>query len=418
MSTLATNASLSSFLPVILQDKRTAVLKHIAQSERLVAVRPASRLEVRPQPEMISTGTAELDALTGGIPRGCLTEICGAPSSGKTSVLLATIASATRREEACVLIDASDSFDPSSGEAAGLNFNKLLWVRCGKSSSIPSTRSGQAENGRRSLANPSNSVFPNRANDQRLTTNDFRRPYNFNENRLEQVLKSTDLILQSGGFGLVALDLAGIPEKFVRRIPLASWFRFQRAVEHTKTALLVISEFPCAQTCAALVMKLSAVSCQPLAKSTVHNPTHESKLDLVHHAEPICSSSRKAAAGESPAWKRRVEEEVNIESRKGRHWIFETNEYGSNYKKPAPEGRTNLAQRFSDGEASKKSSSLIGTANFSFSHLPSEKLLHARVLEEIQIEAEILRSRLVHNEDRKPMQSVRTRFSTQAVRAG
>jgi hypothetical protein len=39
-------------------------------------------------------------------------------------------------------------------------------------------------------------------------------------------------------------------------------------------------------------------------------------------------------------------------------------------------------------------------------------------LEEIQIEAEILRSRLVHNENRKPMQSVRTRFSTQAVRAG
>jgi recombination protein RecA len=420
MSTLAPNASLSSFLPMILQDKRTAVLKHMAQSERLVSVRPASRLEVRPKPEMLSIGIAELDALIGGIPRGCLAEICGAPSSGKTSVLLATIAAATRREEACVLIDASDSFDPSSGEAAGLNFNKLLWVRCGKSSSVPSTGStcsGQAENGR-SLANPSNSVFPNRANDQRLTTNDFRRPRKSNENRLEQVLKSTDLILQSGGFGLVALDLAGIPAKFVRRIPLASWFRFQRAVEHTKTALLVISEFPCAQTCAALVMKLSAVSCEPLAKSTVHNPTHKSKLDLVHHAEPIYSSSRKAAAGESPAWKRRVEEEVNIESRKGRHWICEANENGSNDRKLAPEGRTNLAQRFSAGEATKSSSSPVGTAKFSFSHLPSEKPLHAQVLEEIQIEAEILRSRLVHNEDRKPIQSVRTRFSTQAVRAG
>src|SRR5437667_6691539 len=151
MSTLAINASLSSSLPMILQDKRTAVLKHIAQSERLDSVRSASRLEVRPKPEMLSVGIPELDAMTGGIPRGCLTEICGAASSGKTSVLLATIAAATRREETCVLIDASDSFDPSSGEAAGLNFNKLLWVRCGKSSSVPSTRlthSGQAENGR------------------------------------------------------------------------------------------------------------------------------------------------------------------------------------------------------------------------------------------------------------------------------
>jgi recombination protein RecA len=76
------------------------------------------------------------------------------------------------------------------------------------------------------------------------------------------MLKSTDLILRSGGFRLVALDLAGISEKYVRRIPLASWFRFQRAVEHTKTALLVISEFPCAQTCAALMLQLSVASGQ------------------------------------------------------------------------------------------------------------------------------------------------------------
>ena len=80
------------------------------------------------------------------------------------------------------------------------------------------------------------------------------------------MLKATDLILQSGGFGLIVLDLAGIAEKFVRRIPLASWFRFQRAVEHTRSALLVVSETPCAQTCATLAVKmgqkLSAIRCQ------------------------------------------------------------------------------------------------------------------------------------------------------------
>jgi hypothetical protein len=108
--------------------------------------------------------------------------------------------------------------------------------------------------------------------DQGARTDDVRSQSK-SEHRLEQVLKATDLILQSGGFGLVALDLAGIPEKFVRRIPLASWFRFQRAVEHTKTALLVISEFPCAQTCAAVALKLhsqpSAISLQQSA-----NPAH------------------------------------------------------------------------------------------------------------------------------------------------
>src|SRR5437667_947990 len=393
MSTLAINASLSSSLPMILQDKRTAVLKHIAQSERLDSVRSASRLEVRPKPGMLSVGIPELDAMTGGIPLGCMTEICGAPSSGKTSVLLATIAAATRREEACVLIDASDSFDPSSGEAAGLNFNKLLWVRCGKSSSVPAThftRSGQAENGRRSLANPSNSVFPNRANDQRLTTNDFRRPRKSNENRLEQVLKSTDLILQSGGFGLVALDLAGIPEKFVRRIPLASWFRFQRAVEHTKTALLVISEFPCVQTCAALVLK---VCNKPSAIS--HRCVSE---NLIFERTGIRGDGGPSLGGPS---------EPNLGG-PSESDLVELDE-SSLMRKPAPEGRTNLAQRFSAGEASKRSSSPVGTAEFSPTY-PS----HAEVLKEMQIEAEILRSRL----DRKPMQSVRANFSTQAVRAG
>jgi len=96
--------------------------------------------------------------------------------------------------------------------------------------------------------------------------------------KLEQVLKTTDLILQSGGFGLVVLDLAGIPETFSRRIPLASWFRFQRVIEPAKTALLVVSESPRTQSCAGLVIKLcskpSAVSYQPSGK-----PTHAQILE-------------------------------------------------------------------------------------------------------------------------------------------
>src|SRR5579864_6977006 len=253
------------------QEKRASVLKHIARSEGLAEVRPASRLEVRPCPEMLLTGIPELDALTGGIPRGCLTEIYGSASSGKSSVLLATMAAATRRDETCVLVDASDSFDPALGQAAGIDFGKLLWVRCGvldKSSYVV----------RRSSSTP-----PNSAESREPTTDDFPKTIwvqSKHERRLEQVLKTTDLILQSGGFGLVALDLAGIPEKFVRRIPLASWFRFQRAVEHTKTALLVMSEFPCAQTCAAVAVKLcnepSAVSHPPSGK-----PTHTEILEAM-----------------------------------------------------------------------------------------------------------------------------------------
>jgi len=249
-----------------LQKKKASILKHITASGRVLDVRPASRLEVRPRPEMLSSGIAEVDAITGGIPRGCLSEIYGPASSGKTSVLLATIAAATRREQTCVLIDASDSFDPQSGAAAGVEFGKLLWVRCGELSSVIGRRS--------SVSNVS-------ADDRRPKIEDFLfKPQRSSERRLEQVLKSTDLVLQSGGFGMVALDLAGIPEKFVRRIPLASWFRFQRAVEHTKTALLVVSEFACAQTCAAVVVKLgnhiSALSLQPSGK-----PSHTQLLGRI-----------------------------------------------------------------------------------------------------------------------------------------
>jgi hypothetical protein len=309
MSTLPLNAGTFPLLSTgfdscpeqLRKDKRAAVLNNIAHSERLISVRPASQLKVRPRPEMFSSGIAELDAITGGIPRGCLTEICGTASSGKTSLLLATIAAASRREESCVLIDASDSFDPASGMAAGLDLTKLLWIRCSQHKLSYKARArmpASPKSTRIEKSAPSNFKFVEaRASSPVL--------------KLEQVLKATDLILQSGGFGLVALDLAGIPEKFVRRIPLTSWFRFQRAVEHTKTALMVVSEFSCAQTCAALAVKL----CNELS---------------------------------------------------------------------------------------------------AFSHQSSGKTSHAQVLEGMNIQAEIMRSRL----ERKPMQSVKTAFMTQAVRAG
>jgi len=228
-------------LPAGFEDKKAAVLRHIAASERLGAVRTASRLEVRPRPEMLSTGVAAVDAITGGgLPRGGLSEICGSASSGKTSLLLATLAAATRQGESCVLIDASDSFDPASAAAAGLDFSNFLWIRCGKAwqPSAAKTFNHRGHRGSQSLKD--------------------------GEQNLEQVLKTTDLILQSGGFGLVVLDLAGIPDPFSRRIPLASWFRFQHAVEPAKTALLVVSESPRTQSCAALVIKLCT---QPSAPS-------------------------------------------------------------------------------------------------------------------------------------------------------
>jgi hypothetical protein len=199
------------------------LIKKLAAVPRLTPVTSASRLEIRPEPQMVSSGIAAVDALTGGLPRGCLSEICGPPSSGRTSVLLAALASATRRQEACALLDISDALDPQSAKAAGVELKNLLWVRCN-----PDLPRKPAVAGKRKT--------------------DF--------DCLDQALKATDLLLQSGGFGLVVMDLGDVPAQAARRIPLTSWFRFRRAVENTPTVLLVMALSSCARTCASLVVEL------------------------------------------------------------------------------------------------------------------------------------------------------------------
>ena len=180
-------------------------------------------LRERVAPLTVSTGLAALDALTGGLPRGALSEFAGPASSGRTGVMLAALAGATRRQEVCALVDASDSFDPASAVEAGVNLERLLWVRC---SLRTNTRHREDK-------------APRAALDQ-----------------LEQVLKVADLLLQGGGFGMVVLDLGDVPVESARRVPLTSWFRFRRAVEPTATVLLLVEQEPCAKTCASLVVRL------------------------------------------------------------------------------------------------------------------------------------------------------------------
>jgi hypothetical protein len=82
----------------------------------------------------------------------------------------------------------------------------------------------------------------------------------------------------------VAIDLGDVPDSAARRIPLASWFRFQRAVEPTATVLLVVAQEPCAQTCASLLLRLQAggkpsALRYPLSAEGKLGPTHAQLLD-------------------------------------------------------------------------------------------------------------------------------------------
>ncbi len=208
---------------------RSPVSNRRAHIESSLGERLSSTLLFRERtiPLTVPIGITSLDVLTGGLPRGALSEIAGAISSGRTGVMLSALSGATCRQEVCALVDASDSFDPASAATAGVNLERLLWVQCSQTANVKRNAVGMKP-------------YPGFAFGSAL----------------EQVLKVTDLLLQSGGFGMVVLDLGDVPVESARRVPLTSWFRFRRAVEPTATVLLLVEQEPCAKTCASLVLQL------------------------------------------------------------------------------------------------------------------------------------------------------------------
>lgn len=165
--------------------------------------------EVRKRQDLrqIATGIPVIDQLIeGGIPRGTVTEICGTESTGRTALVFALIGQATQRGECCAWIDTSGAFDPASAAEAGVDLDRVLWVNCG----------GDAQH----------------------------------------AMKSTDLLIQGGGFGIVVLDMADTDAAIARRIPLASWFRLRSAAERSGAALVAIERQINARSCSALQIEM------------------------------------------------------------------------------------------------------------------------------------------------------------------
>lgn len=225
--------------------------------------------------EVVSTGIAPIDALlNGGIPVGAITEITGPASSGRTSIAISALAQRTREGSVCAWIDAKDSLDPESAAANGISLNHLLWVRC---SEQPATKPA------RQKASP--------AKEQQPWT------------RLDQALRATDLLLQSGGFAAIVLDLADESIEHARRIPLATWFRYRQAADRTRCSLVVIGKAPSAQSSAAVVLE-----CRPAAVDSVSGTVIRNFSYNVHRqrerfspiaspiASPVTSIDRKPPA--------------------------------------------------------------------------------------------------------------------------
>lgn len=167
--------------------------------------------------EVAPTGIAEVDTLlNGGLPVGAISELTGPASSGRTSLALSFVAGRTESEQACAWVDADDTFDPESAAASGVVLKRLLWIRC------------------------CNSDRENKA-----------RPWT----RLDQALRSTDQLLQIGGFGTIVLDIGNLAPQHGNRIPLATWFRLRQAADRTRCCFVVLGKSSYAQSSASLVLE-------------------------------------------------------------------------------------------------------------------------------------------------------------------
>jgi len=87
--------------------------------------------------------------------------------------------------------------------------------------------------------------------------------------RLEQAIRTADLLVNHGGFQLIVFDMGDIEASTAVRIPMATWFRFRAAAEMHPCCFLVLSQCGCAKSSAALSMTLApAHACEDVTVMT------------------------------------------------------------------------------------------------------------------------------------------------------
>jgi hypothetical protein len=143
-----------------------------------------------PPTETLATGVCALDVLLeGGLPRGQFTELVGpGHGSGSTQVIHELLRQTAADGQFLALVDGADSFDVSAVEPDVLAH--LLWVRC---------------------------------------------------NDAGDALKAADLLLRDSNFPLVVIDLKLNSALQLRKISSSIWYRLSRILEHSRTAVLVVT---------------------------------------------------------------------------------------------------------------------------------------------------------------------------------
>jgi len=201
-----------------------AGLESLLRARQLDRTLTTALPEIDPRDEsaLAPSGITALDArLGGGFPRGQLSELVGLRSSGRTSLQLQMLAAATARGEIAAIVDALDMLDVASAASAGVDLERLLWIR------------GHV------VSNPG-------------------MCRDLNQRALEQAIRALTLVLQAGNFGLVVFDAAEAPADAVRRLPFTTWLRLQRIIEGSQTACVLVGTEPMARSSAGLTLKLGS----------------------------------------------------------------------------------------------------------------------------------------------------------------
>jgi len=321
------------------------------------ALTPAPR-SIRP---VVPTGIAAIDTLLeGGLPVGGITEVVGQESSGRTALALSFVAGMTAVGKVCAWIDVSNALDPESAAAAGVDLERLLWVRCGVAETEndapvqqdfrlpegylapqsvtkglhgggfgPHPR-GEVKGMSEALGEllERQAVAPRCAEPQRRVVSEQttipavplwpqrhgRRPAVSAKPwaRIEQALRVADLLLQAGGFGAIVLDMADLAPEYALRVPLATWFRYRAAAERTQASVVLLTQQACAKSSAALVLRLAAGD--PLRQEQTVFAGMEHRVEVVRQRFPQSPSN-------VVAMRRTAQKETGARWRSGTPWV-------------------------------------------------------------------------------------------------
>jgi len=189
-------------VPLALSARITA-LRATLPPDTAASILSAADLRRDRETPPLPSGVDGMDRLlAGGYARGKLVEVVGRRSSGRLSLALSALASATEGGENAALIDLGDGFDPQAAAAADVDLRRVLWMR---------------------------------------------------PRRLRDAVYAAETVI-AAGFPLVVAELGTPP---VGRVPDAVWVRLSRSARAHGTALLVATPYPVSGGAADVVVLLS-----------------------------------------------------------------------------------------------------------------------------------------------------------------